>query len=322
MAHVTHFLGALQLSYQRTKVPKEKSHVLYNILKETHNPFSPRHPYSDDLISLWTSWLLTRKSYLKKCTKLSRLSSPQALPLPVPFSHKRHQAPFRWGPNKAGSGLPMIMASRLDSSFNPLPPQPTQAIHHSVGVASNNKARRWKSEDLKSWWDKWYQTWLVIYSRMCHFPCLTSFWKNLCSLTTQIHLRPQNTFNTFTRQIFSSSNFQHPLAVSPHLFSRAAPCSSCSCKCFCYHQRDPPKQSCLLNNPHQSFATGGHHTDLRNIHEVARFARFSMCFPSGLGILRSIPNLGCHRCLEWQCACHLLLNLWSSVKAHESWDLK
>lgn len=42
MAHVTHFLGALQLSYQRTKVPKEKSHVFYNILKETHNPFSPR----------------------------------------------------------------------------------------------------------------------------------------------------------------------------------------------------------------------------------------------------------------------------------------
>lgn len=240
------------------------------------------------------------------------------------FSHKRHQAPFRWGPNKAGSGLPMIMASRLDSSFNPLPPQPTQAIHHGVGVASNNKARRWKSEDPKSWWDKWYQMWLqvIIYSRMCHFPCLTSFWKNLCSLTTQIHLRPQNTFNTFTRQIFSSSNFQHPLAVSPHLFSRAAPCSSSSCKSFCYHQRDPPKQSCLLNNPHQSFATGGHHTDLRNIHEVARFVRFSMCFPSGLGILRSIPNLGCHRCLEWQCACHLLLNLWSSVKAHESWDLK
>ncbi len=112
---------------------------------------------------------------------------------------------------------------------------------------------------------------------MCHFPCLNSFWRGLCSLTTQINLRPQN---TFSREIFSSSSFQHPLAVSPHLFSRAAPCSSCSCECFCYHQWDPPKQSCLLNNPHQSFATGGHHTDLRNIpHEVAGFA---MCFASGL----------------------------------------
>ncbi len=150
MAHVTHFLGALQrpsrhltkgLKYQR----KRDIRLIY--FKQKHHLLFRDPLCSYDLISLRTSWLLTRKKYLKKCTKLS---SPQALPLlPLPFSRKRHQAPIPWGPNKAGSGFPMIMASRLDGSFYPLPPQPTQAIHHTVGVASNNKTRQgiWSSKD-------------------------------------------------------------------------------------------------------------------------------------------------------------------------------